>query len=94
MPITSAPRERPRAVRSARRARAAGTLRIFSEPWAELSVDGKSTGETTPIAELRLSPGPHRLRLANPVLQLEREMDVNVVEGEIRVLQIQLAEGR
>jgi hypothetical protein len=94
MPITSAPRERPRAVRSARRARAAGTLRIFSEPWAELSVDGKSTGETTPIAGLRLSPGPHRLRLANPVLQLEREMDVNVVEGEIRVLQIQLAEGR
>jgi len=94
LPVTSALRERPRAVRSARRARAPGTLRIFSEPWAELSVDGKSTGETTPIAELRLSPGSHRLRLANPVLQLERELDVNVLEGEIRVLQIQLAEGR
>jgi serine/threonine-protein kinase len=70
-----------------------GTLRIFSEPWAELSVDGKPTGESTP-AELRLAPGVHQLRLTNPVLNVERELEVTVREGETRVLQIPLGVGR
>jgi hypothetical protein len=87
-----------RFARTARRAPASpppqpGTLRIFSEPWAELSVDGKATGESTPIGELRLPPGAHRLRLTNPVLNVQREVDVTVREGETRVLQISLGEG-
>ncbi len=56
-------------------------------------MDGEPTGESTPIQELRLRPGAHRLLLTNPVLHLERELEVTVREGETRVLQIQLGEG-
>ena len=44
-----------------------GTLNLQSSPWANVTVDGKSVGET-PLVGLRLAAGRHRVTLANPGL--------------------------
>jgi hypothetical protein len=44
-----------------------GTLNLQSSPWASVSVDGKSVGQT-PVVGLRLSAGRHRVTLSNPGL--------------------------
>jgi hypothetical protein len=40
-------------------------LSVNAEPWAEIQLDGRSVGET-PIGELPIAPGPHRLRATLP----------------------------
>ena len=49
------------------RPRRFGTLNLQSSPWARVTVDGKSVGQT-PVLGLRLSAGRHRVTLANPGL--------------------------
>jgi hypothetical protein len=40
-------------------------LSVNAEPWAEIQLDGRPVGET-PIGELPVTPGPHRLRATLP----------------------------
>jgi type II secretory pathway predicted ATPase ExeA len=40
-------------------------LSVNAQPWAEIQLDGRPVGET-PIGELPIAPGPHRLRAILP----------------------------
>ncbi|RKH50371.1 PEGA domain-containing protein [Corallococcus sp. AB050B] len=53
------------------------TLTVATRPWAEVFVDDQSRGYTPRLRELRLSPGPHRIRFANPLCEpVEETLDV------------------
>jgi len=50
------------------------SVRISSQPWAEVWLDGKNTGLKTPIESLKVSCGAHKLELKRPdkdILQME-----------------------
>ena len=56
-----------------------GVLFVNTVPWAEVSVDGQTAGDTP--RELRLSAGKHRLRLRHPTLgSVERLLEVKAGE--------------
>lgn len=59
-----------------------GMLFLESEPWAYVSIDGAPLGSHTPLLGLRLPAGSHRLDLKNPVLGLQKTMDVTIRAGE------------
>lgn len=42
-----------------------GMLQLQSMPWSEVAVDGKLVG-TTPLMNLRVRAGTHRLTFTNP----------------------------
>ncbi len=47
-----------------------GSLSVTTVPWSYVYVDNQKMGET-PVVGLSISPGKHRLRLANPQLSLK-----------------------
>ncbi|MFP2928135.1 PEGA domain-containing protein [Pyxidicoccus sp. 3LG] len=71
------------------------TLTVVTRPWAEVFVDGQSRGYTPRVREVRLSPGTHRLRFANPLCEPVEEV-IHVSAGETVsrefALQVRLAE--
>ena len=67
-----------------------GRLRLFSEPWAEVYVDGQATNRTTPIDDLALPAGRHRLRLVNPVTGSSKALWVEIPAGQTKLLQVKL----
>jgi tetratricopeptide (TPR) repeat protein len=58
-----------------------GTLSITSEPWGELLLDGKSTGLTTPVSDLRLTPGKHRVRVRDVASGKQAAQPIMITEG-------------
>lgn len=48
-------------------------LRINSRPWSQVFIDGAPVGNT-PLLDLPLSPGRHRVRLSNPKFGLSRTL--------------------
>lgn len=60
---------------------AVGNLSINTQPWSHVSIDGKPVG-TTPIMDLEVRAGSHRLLLTNPVRNLSRTVDIEVAPGE------------
>ena len=62
-------------------AKAFGVLKVDSQPWGEIFVDGKSTGRQTPAFDLKLPVGKHKIRLVNDVQKLEASFEVEIVEG-------------
>ncbi len=40
-----------------------GTLQIQTLPWARVFIDGRDTGRNTPVRELRVPAGSHRIGL-------------------------------
>jgi serine/threonine protein kinase len=42
-----------------------GSLLVLVTPWADVTVDGESRGQT-PLARIPLAPGPHDVRLSHP----------------------------
>lgn len=56
-------------------------LRINSRPWSQVYIDGTLVG-TTPKIDLRVSAGPHRVRLVNPELGLSKTFQVEAPAGE------------
>jgi serine/threonine-protein kinase len=88
-PKPSAPRPRAPAVASkpvaapaGAAAAGSGVLRINSRPWAEVSIDGRPVGNT-PLMNLTLSAGAHRVRLKNPQFGLEKTIKVQIVAGDV-----------
>jgi hypothetical protein len=59
---------------------ARATLTLSAEPWAEVSIDGRPAG-TTPLRNLRLRPGPHRLDFACPALGSSTSVRVELAPG-------------
>jgi hypothetical protein len=67
-----------------------GTLRINSRPWAQVFVDDRMVG-TTPLLDLSVTPGRHRVRLVNPSFGMQKSFQVAVGAGE-RVSRVELLE--
>ena len=67
---------------------AVGIVKVSSEPWAYLAVDGRVLGNvlgTDPI-ELKLTPGEHVLAVENPVVGWSDRRTVVVKAGETSVV--------
>jgi serine/threonine-protein kinase len=82
----AAPREKPLPARPAAAAEApptaapastaprVGHLRLVTQPWADVEIDGQHAGRTPYMPDAELSPGPHRLVLRNPGLPEHTEI--------------------
>ncbi|RMG59245.1 MAG: PEGA domain-containing protein [Deltaproteobacteria bacterium] len=62
-----------------------GFLSVNVYPWAYVRVDGKVIG-TTPLIEVPLPAGEHRLELFNDRLGIRREKKITLGDGEKRVV--------
>jgi hypothetical protein len=58
------------------------TITIGSRPWSEVWIDGKNTTKHTPIADLRVPCGRHRLGFKRPDLQIDKTETITVRSGE------------
>ena len=58
-----------------------GTLQVVVNPWGNVTVDGKSWGQT-PIAPISLTPGIHTVSVTNPDLGASRSQSVKIVPGK------------
>jgi len=62
------------------------SLSINAQPWANVSIDGKSLG-TTPLRNLKLRPGVHRVELSCPPLGRSRSLSVELpAKGDARMV--------
>ena len=66
-----------------------GTLELVVRPWGRVHVDGWDYG-LTPLPELELAPGSHRVVVENEDLGLAWSEQVEVVEGERAVVEVRL----
>jgi hypothetical protein len=58
------------------------SIRIASRPWAEVWIDGKNTGRKTPIDNLKVSCGSHKLELKRPDKDIEQMEMLQLVPGK------------
>ncbi len=70
---------------------ATGVVKIDSDPWGEIFVDGKDTGRQTPAFDLKLSEGRHEIRLVNSVRKLEARVTVFVDAKNAQKIAVKLA---
>jgi hypothetical protein len=56
-------------------------LSIASFPWADLWIDGKDTGQRTPVVHYPVSCGAHKLSLRRRDLKIDRSEQVTVAPG-------------
>ena len=56
-------------------------LSIASFPWADLWIDGKDTGQRTPVVHYPVSSGAHKLTLKRRDLHIDRAEQVTVAPG-------------
>jgi len=61
------------------------TLNVVTQPWSTVTMNGKRIGET-PIRDLAVQPGRHRLVLTNPVKNLSKELTITLKPGENRLI--------
>jgi hypothetical protein len=64
---------------SRRRAAPTGFLSLSSEPWAQITIDGRPIGRSTPAPSIELPAGVHTVELINPVLKLRRRLSVKIL---------------
>ena len=57
-----------------------GLVTIDASPWATVQVDGAAVGKT-PLADLKLAPGPHEVLFSHPRLGQQR-MTIAVLSGK------------
>jgi hypothetical protein len=72
-------------------ARAMGTLRVNSLPWAQVFVDGNLVGNT-PQMGLPLSAGNHKVKLVNPPLEMTKVFSVKIEPGQVVTKTINLSQ--
>ncbi|HEU5055880.1 MAG TPA: serine/threonine-protein kinase [Kofleriaceae bacterium] len=58
-----------------------GTLQLDSTPWATVRIAGRRESCKETPCTLRLPPGTYRVRLANPLAHLEKEVQVTIESG-------------
>jgi serine/threonine-protein kinase len=61
------------------------TLNVVTHPWSTVTLDGRRIGDT-PIKDLAISPGRHRLVLTNPVKNVSKEVVVHLKPGETKLV--------
>ena len=69
--------------------KAFGRLNLSSSPWTFVYYMGKEIG-TTPLANIRFQEGIHKLILKNPRLNIEEEVTVTIVAGEVTIRSIDI----
>ena len=57
-------------------------ITVGSRPWSEVWIDGKNTTKHTPLADLKVPCGRHRLGFKRPDLQIDRTESITVRSGE------------
>jgi hypothetical protein len=57
-------------------------LTVGSYPWSELWVDGADTGQHTPVVELPLACGAHKLQLKRSDLNVDQVENVTLEAGQ------------
>lgn len=67
-----------------------GILEVRSQPWGRVILDGIDVGTTTPLLDYRVKPGPHRVRVHDPVTGQEQGAAVEIVEGQTARLDLVL----
>ncbi|MEW5847305.1 MAG: tetratricopeptide repeat protein [Myxococcota bacterium] len=67
----------------------AATLQIETNPFAQLVIDDVDVGLMTP-AQVRLSPGEHKLLIKNPALAIHREIPITLKPGEQQRMRLNL----
>jgi hypothetical protein len=55
---------------------------IGSKPWAEVAIDGKPTGKSTPLMDYSLPCGKHRITFTNSDLMIERNEIIILKPGQ------------
>ena len=58
-----------------------GTLTFDARPWCNVSIDGRSVGQT-PIVNRSLPAGRHRISCVNPELNARRNITVTIESGQ------------
>lgn len=98
------PREKPLPVRPAAAAEAPATaapasvaprvghLRLVTQPWADVEIDGQHVGRTPYMPDAELSAGPHRLVLRNPGLP-EHAETIRIEAGQTLQRRVNLMPG-
>jgi hypothetical protein len=83
----------PRAVAVAAAPAAAGAdggaLRVNSRPWSQVFVDGRLVGNT-PLLNLPLKAGKHKLKLVNPDMQMSKQLTVQIDKGKATTKVVEL----
>ena len=75
----------PKATAVAVSGKGMGLLKLDSQPWGEIWIDGKSTGRQTPAFDIKLPIGKHKIRLVNSVAKLEASFEVEILaEGVVK----------
>lgn len=59
-----------------------GTLDLNSKPWSEVEIDGVATGQYTPLNNVRVTAGLHRVTFRNPTVDMEKTVEVEVKPGQ------------
>jgi serine/threonine-protein kinase len=78
IPVTTV----PATVAPARTPLPDGTLLVVARPWGEVSVDGRTLGET-PLQAIPLSPGTHTVSVRHPAYQpIERQVRIRSGRSE------------
>ncbi|MFO0598411.1 MAG: serine/threonine-protein kinase [Myxococcaceae bacterium] len=68
---------------------APGFLTINTTPWTKVSIDGDLMG-STPLAKLKLAPGPHQIVFVNEGENINVVRSVTIAPGESQKLQLKL----
>lgn len=67
-----------------------GILEVRSQPWGRVILDGVDVGTSTPLLDYRVKPGPHRVRVHDPMSGREQGAAVVIVEGQTARLELAL----
>jgi len=65
-----------------------GFLNINSMPWALVEIDGKKLAHETPLFDVKVRTGNHRLRFFNPTLNIEKIVKVRVRANQTQTVSI------
>jgi hypothetical protein len=71
-----------------------GKIRLNAIPYATVFLEDGTRLGNTPLRDVPLATGSHRLRLVNSELKLERVIEVAIKEGEITTLGVRLADSK
>ena len=66
-----------------------GQLTLFTQPWAEVYLNGKKLG-ATPLVKVKLKAGTHPLRLKNPDAGIDQPYKVTIKSGELTKRKLKL----
>jgi hypothetical protein len=67
------------------------SVTLESRPWAQVWIDGRNTGQRTPLRDHAVPCGRHTITLKNPELQVELSQRVTLRPGQPHKRMLQLA---